>query len=98
MPMNGHNNNCGCTTCTMDKMVCGGKVCGHSYNHLIKMILMLFILMMVFCFGFRLGEISRGIHGGNNMMYRGGYNDDFGGVRMMKITTEPATVIPTPAQ
>ena len=52
MPMNNHNNGCGCSTCTMDKMMCGGKICNHSYNHLIKLILMLFILMMVFCFGF----------------------------------------------
>ena len=69
-----------------------------SYWDIIISILMLFILMIVFCFGFKLGEISGKINNGRSyMMNRGGY-DDFSGVRMMKITPEPATVIPVPTQ
>lgn len=78
----------------MEKKVCGcegGCSCGvmhgmgvchyHGKNHLIKIILKLVIVMLIFGFGFKLGEISgsiRGFHGGRGMM------DRDGGYRMMQ--------------
>jgi hypothetical protein len=66
-------NKCGCGTCTVENVMNGHKMCGTGYNHLIKFILKLFILMIIFCFGFRLGEISGMIHGSRSHMMKGGY-------------------------
>ena len=49
---------------------------GGKCHHLLKIILKLIIIMMIFCFGFKLGVITgsvRGLQGENRISNRGGY-------------------------
>jgi hypothetical protein len=89
---------CGCGMCNCNKMgmMRGGRC------HLLKKLILLIILIIVFWFGTKLGELkalmqySRGEH---TVMMRGNdmYGPDMGGY-MMSGDTTPATPTPTPAQ
>ena len=74
-----------CKSC-LEGGSCCGMHCGHGFHggghHLVKIILKLFIIIIIFWCGFRLGEISgsiRGVNGWgmmnrNNWGMMGGYN------------------------
>ena len=74
-----------CKDCTGHGVCCGmqsmgGHGChGKKCHHLVKVILMLIIVMMIFCFGFKLGVITGSIRGGND--YR---TENRGGFGMMR--------------
>ena len=83
---------CGCG----DSCKCGGMdhmhhgCCGK--HHLVKMILKIFIVILIFWCGFKLGLISGSIRGGE---VRGGYGTMRG---VYNLPSNGGVVVPTPAQ